>query len=448
MPLLKANDHTTARQNVFIRNSAAANEVLDYGVITGGSVTNAIGAIVTHANIGSSTMPITTWIERDSGFNEFAYCGTPMNPLRAVLPLLASSFLLEPCSFAQGPLNPPGAPGPTMKSLDQLDAKLDEGNAKAEKRTPISSLPFTIVEPGSYYLTSSLNNGGGGHGITVSASEVTIDLMGFTLSTSSADGSGIFADNRQAITVRNGVVTGWESGVNLGGRYHRIEKITARNNSVAGVACGFTCSVADCVAGSNGGGGIDVSGDGVIFRCVARDNIGIGIEAGNGAVVSHSTSRDNGGTGITVQGGSLVQSCAALGNTGNNITAAGGSTVARCTAEDSDAHGIVVTERCLVLENNCHLNGGGNHSGIFASGNNNRIESNFLSSNQNRGLTVAPGATGNLIIKNSASGHATSYVIPANNKVGTVHLPANSAAISGNTGGGLGTADPWANFGY
>jgi parallel beta-helix repeat protein len=56
-----------------------------------------------------------------------------------LLPLAILStfnFQLLPV-FAQGSLTPPGAPAPVMKSLDQLDAKL-------EKRTPISSLPFTI----------------------------------------------------------------------------------------------------------------------------------------------------------------------------------------------------------------------------------------------------------------------------------------------------------------
>jgi hypothetical protein len=47
--------------------------------------------------------------------------------------------------FAQGPLTPPGAPAPTMKTLVQV-----------EPRTPVSSLPFSITEPGSYYLTTSL----------------------------------------------------------------------------------------------------------------------------------------------------------------------------------------------------------------------------------------------------------------------------------------------------
>src|SRR5260370_6407387 len=80
--------------------------------------------------------------------------------------------------FAQGNLAPPGAPAPTMKSLDQIEA-----------RTPISSAPFTISAPGSYYLTKDLSVTTG-NGITISADNVTLDLNGFTISSTAASATG------------------------------------------------------------------------------------------------------------------------------------------------------------------------------------------------------------------------------------------------------------------
>src|SRR5438093_13648705 len=85
-------------------------------------------------------------------------------------------------AFAQGSLTPPGAPGPTMKSLDQLDAKL-------EKRTPISSAPFNITNSGSYYLTTNLNVAAG-DAIAISVNGVTLDLNGFTIASTEATPTG------------------------------------------------------------------------------------------------------------------------------------------------------------------------------------------------------------------------------------------------------------------
>jgi hypothetical protein len=88
------------------------------------------------------------------------------------LTLLTLSILNSQLStaFAQGSLTPPGAPVPTMKTLAQIEA-----------RTPISSLPFTITNSGSYYLTTNLNSAG--QGITISADNVAIDLSGFGITT-------------------------------------------------------------------------------------------------------------------------------------------------------------------------------------------------------------------------------------------------------------------------
>ena len=87
---------------------------------------------------------------------------------------------------AQGVLNPPGPPAPTMKALDQL-----------EPRTPITSVPFTIATPGSYYLTANLQfTAATGNAITITVGNVTVDLMGFTLSSTSAvSGDGIHVNS-------------------------------------------------------------------------------------------------------------------------------------------------------------------------------------------------------------------------------------------------------------
>ena len=86
-----------------------------------------------------------------------------------------------------------------------------------------------------------------------------------------------------------------------------------------------------------------------------------------------------------------------------------------------------------MVSNNCDSNGsGGDGAGIHvnATRSDNRIEGNNLIFN-NTGMSV--NDSGNLIIKNSASGNNTDYDIVAGNDVG----PIGSAATA---------TSPWANI--
>src|SRR5678816_1582998 len=111
--------------------------------------------------------------------------------------LLAALFVIphSPFVLAQGTLTPPGAPAPTMKTLDQV-----------EPRTPISALPFTISTSGSYYLTASLTAAANVNGITINASNVTLDLRGFEVT--GTPGTAIFgirvSVGRSNVVIRDG----------------------------------------------------------------------------------------------------------------------------------------------------------------------------------------------------------------------------------------------------
>ncbi|HEX4348964.1 MAG TPA: hypothetical protein VH251_01185, partial [Verrucomicrobiae bacterium] len=123
--------------------------------------------------------------------------------------VLLAIFLRAHNAQAQGLLTPPaGVPGPTMKSLAQI-----------EPRTAISTAPYTINAPGSYYLTTNLSVNVS-NAITIAVGNVTLDLNGFTIAstTPSPVGTAVLIANSQTnIAIFNGSIA---SGVSeTGGVY-------------------------------------------------------------------------------------------------------------------------------------------------------------------------------------------------------------------------------------
>src|ERR1700754_4001390 len=80
-----------------------------------------------------------------------------------------------------GPLDPPVGPlSPTGRTLDDIYNKVPATGA-ADGRIPLAS---TIISaPGSYVLTGNIASSGSA--MTINADNVTLDLNGFTLSSTS-----------------------------------------------------------------------------------------------------------------------------------------------------------------------------------------------------------------------------------------------------------------------
>lgn len=110
--------------------------------------------------------------------------------------------------LGQGSLTPPGAPAPMMKTLDQIEPRMTLG-------TPgqTNTATLTIKAPGSYVLMGPVQVGSG-DGIAIAASNVTLDLNGFTISSSAnpRSGTGITSVGAQtSITIFNGKVASTRS---------------------------------------------------------------------------------------------------------------------------------------------------------------------------------------------------------------------------------------------
>ena len=317
-------------------------------------------------------------------------------------------FSRQPSAFSQGSLTPPGPPAPTMKTLDQI-----------EPRMPVSSLPVTITNPGSYYLTGNLTGIAGANGITIAANDVSLDLNGFALIGvgGSQDGIGYTGFGTQTnLTVRNGTIRNWGgSGIRVLFFYNcQFRDLMIETNGAGGLLAGNNSIIHHCQAIQNGGEGIDGAFDSLITECVALDNTADGIHAGQ-VIVRNSGASYNGGAGIYVYTGSQVVHCQALNNT---------------------LDGIVLGYYSHAIENTCagnNPNGNAAKAGIRTFYDGGRIDGNHVQYDNGTGIMVVSGLKW-LVIRNSTVGATNNaYSIPAGNDVG----PLGKAATS---------TSPWANI--
>src|SRR5262245_22506583 len=291
------------------------------------------------------------------------------NPMRLAAAVLLP-FVMAPA--LAGSLTPPGPPAPTMKALDQVEA-----------RTPIASIPYTITTPGSYYLTKSLT-ANVGNGITVSASPVTIDLNGFTLDGAGFGGSGIaMSVVGGSLTVRNGFIRRWINGINAGlPGLQRLEQVTIESCS----STGANVSVAS------------VTGCKFVFN--GADGIGSGYTV----EIRESLASDNQGVGISLSGPvSIIENCRVAFNTVGGVRLGRSSTIRQSVVSENYGYGIQIDQRDFVAENEVYGNLG---DGIVTAGAGEcRIEGNNVVSNGGYGINSTSG--GNFIVRNSARGNTS-----------------------------------------
>jgi hypothetical protein len=236
----------------------------------------------------------------------------------AVLLLLAATTVV----LAQGPLTPPGLPAATMKTLAQI-----------EPRTPISSAPFTITAPGSYYLTTNLTVSSG-NAITIATNGVTLDLGGFTIKSTaaSATGYGILINAGLCnLAIVNGFI---EGGVtNTAGTY-------GGPGFQSGISYSASPPVNTRVAG------VSVSG------CLDH---GIFLASGDSTVVESCTVRTVGSYGIAA---STIKGSVA---TGCGDIAIYGDQVSDCRGESGSGVGLYAQ-----TAQNCYGSTNSGSSGLYA----------------------------------------------------------------------------------
>ena len=221
--------------------------------------------------------------------------------------------------LAQGSLTPPGAPSPTMKTLAQIEA-----------RTPISSAPFTISVPGSYYLTTNLTVSSG-DAIIIATNGVTLDLNGFTLSSTAnpAAGYGVQINSGlRNLAVLNGFIQGGVTnnagtydgpGFRYGISYSSVAPLNTRVVGVAVAGCQYY------------GIYFGIGESTVVESCTVRTVGDYGIFA---MTIKNSTASDCGGTAIS---GKQVSDCRGQSSNDYGISA---NTAQNCFGTSSSGTGL------------------------------------------------------------------------------------------------------------
>jgi hypothetical protein len=229
-------------------------------------------------------------------------------------------------------------------TANAADVAIDQRSAQAGKVTvgDAPGFPVTISEPGSYRLTSNLVVRDAVTVIEITASDVTLDLAGFSIigpnqcagtpvacTIPGGNGIGIKAvadtgPSPENVRVSNGTVRGMGGhGIRMMGNGTVVERVHALSNGGPGIVVGMG-HVIDSVAMFNGSGAAVV---GLIVRgTVAMNNV-VGIAIRSGGVASGNSVIANAASGLSVQCPAVVVGNSTVSN-GTNLQLTGACAVA------------------------------------------------------------------------------------------------------------------------
>lgn len=370
-----------------------------------------------------------------------------------------------------GPLAPPaGAVTSTARFGPRIEL--------SQETTPGSiGDVYRITSPGSYYLAEDLAVPANMNGIQVSASDVSIDLNGFTIrgepgssngvsilrtvdniviqngvirdmglsaivSGSEGDGAdrcvieNVYAYNsglwgfllHEYCTFRNCIIdTAQFQGI-LAGRGALIESCLVRNLSDGdGFKTGPSSRVVGCVAENvmyagtflASGDGFLVGSDSVVMGCLSVASARDGFDLGDRCMIADCAAFLNGQTGFALGESSLIDNCLSSDNLVGGVSIDERSTMRRCYVARTGT-GIVLGSSCAAVGNSvveCTLV---TSSGISVPVNSTGclVDSNFLSGNTDNMNVLG---TGNTIVRNiSQAGMVIGINIVGGNFAGAI----------------------------
>jgi hypothetical protein len=342
---------------------------------------------------------------------------------RDMISLPAHSLLIYQTNNTVGYYYNAGTPAaPDWQPLSSTFATIDK------RGTEIDTLPFTITNPGNYYLNQNLTGQPDEDGIIVMSSGVTIDMGGFTITGGvGSSGAGISVpDSVNRLKVFNGSVHKWEDiGIKAENAYYsEYSSLMMSDNQGDGINTGPNSLIQACVATNNASDGIDAGDHNIVSHCLASGNSSDGIECGKAAVIESSNARENGSTGFRIGAASTVSNSAAHENGSDGFNVGNGGNVTHCVSSNNNNHGFQSLNDTYLGMNTADSN---TKSGFYTTFSDSRIEGNSSTDNSKYGYEII-GAGGCLVIQNSASGNVLSaYNIAAGHVAGPIITAVNMA---------------------
>jgi hypothetical protein len=192
----------------------------------------------------------------------------------------------------------------------QAQGSREEGPIEIEKCR-------TIDQPGSYKLVNNLTGhfDANGNCLVITAGFVTIDLSGFLIS-GGFTGTGILAAaGAGGIVVRNGSISGFDTGVDAGGS-SIVEALRVVGNVFENDPASFGIKSGGIVKDNfvTGTGMAGISATGTVTGNVSSGNFHDGILVGPGSTVIGNTVDGNGRMGLVVTCPSNVTNNTAINN--------------------------------------------------------------------------------------------------------------------------------------
>lgn len=402
-------------------------------------------------------------------------------PARHALQIIAAALLISPTALAGDTNPPPGSVAPTMKTLDEAEPRIPVNAAN----TPgAAGALFSISNPGSYYLTGNIDAPAGNYAIFIDASNVTLDLMGFTIDGTNAgpardaiQGDGSVTN----ITIQNGNVTNWSNmGINFEETSDtHVHNVRVLNPATFAIFCADDATITNCtlrnantgiLAGNRAtiadttvtdcSNAIETGLDASIRRCTISTATLDGIDADDRAAIHACTitganlairvgdearitdcSINANDDGIRTQDHALISACNISDNTGFGINAMGtGCTIENTTADANGTVGIfnsgfqAAIIDCTTRGNQTGISTGVDCSVIRCHACQNTTGINTLGDNLIDSCLVADNQTGisaglaSRVVNNAAHNNGTG--ITTN---GASHIEANTVSDSGGT---------------